>query len=130
MIALKLRFFINLAVAMKRNISAILLLTVFLSLQFGKVASYLYCEWQAEIIQNKTDCGCDDHLTSIFEHDDDSPSKNDLAKNTVNEKLNEFSPRSFISIPQIALSSSNCFTEYNAELSESFIDSPFHPPIV
>jgi len=65
----------------------------------------------------------------MFAHNDDDSSKNDLAKNTVNEKLNEFTPRSFISIPQIALSSSNCFTEYNAPLSESFIDSPFHPPI-
>ncbi len=113
---------------MRRNISAILLLTVFLSLQFGKVATYLYCKWQAEIIQNKTDCGCEDHLTSMFEHSDDS-SKNDLSNNTVNEKLNEFTPRSFITISQIILSSSNCFTEYQAELSESFIDCPFHPPI-
>lgn len=114
---------------MKRSVSAILLLTVFVSLQFGKVATYLYCKWQAEIIQNKTDCDCDDHLTSIFEHNDDT-SNNDLTKNTVNEKLNEFTPRSFITISQVTLSSSNCFTEYNAELSESFIDSPFHPPIV
>ena len=113
---------------MKRNISAILLLTVFLSLQFGKVASYIYCKWQAEIIQSKTDCGCDDHLTAMFDHDDDAP-KNDLSKNTVNEKLNEFTPKSLIEVQQIVLSSSNCFTEYNAELSESFIDSPFHPPI-
>ena len=113
---------------MRRNISAILLLAVFLSLQFGKVAGYIYCKWQAEIIQNKPGCGCDEHLISIFEHDDDS-SKNDLAKNTVNEKLNEFTPKSFITIPQIDLSSSNCFTEYNAALSESFMDSPFHPPI-
>ena len=114
---------------MRRNISAILLLTVFLSLQFGKVASYLYCKWQAEIIQNKPDCGCDDHLISMFNHHDDDPSKNDLSKITLNEKLNEFTPRSFISIAPIALSSSKCFAEYNAELSESFIDSPFHPPI-
>ena len=114
---------------MKRNISAILLLTVFLSMQFGKVATYLYCKWQAEIIQNKSDCGCDDHLTAMFEHKDDS-SKNDLSKITVNEKLNEFTPKSFIGISQIVLSSPNCFTEYNAELSESFLDSPFHPPII
>lgn len=114
---------------MKRNISAILLLTVFLSLQFGKVATYLYCKWQAEIVQNKADCGCDDHLSSMFEHNDDT-SENDLSKITVNEKLNEFTPRPFINISQVLISSPNCFTEYNAELSESFIDSPFHPPIV
>ena len=127
--ALKLRFFINLDSAMKRRICAILLMTVFLSLQFGKVASYIYCKWQAEIIQNKPDCGCDDHLVSLFTHHDDDSSKNDLSKITLNEKLNEFTPRSFITIPPIVLSSSTCFTEYTTELSESFIDSPFHPPI-
>lgn len=113
---------------MRRRISSILLLLVFLNLQLGKVAGYIYCKWQAEIVQNKPDCGCDDHLTSMFEHDDDS-SKNDLTKNTVNEKLNEFSPKPLIDIPQFVLSSSDCFTEYTAGLSESYIDSPFHPPI-
>ena len=113
---------------MRRRISSILLVLVFLGLQFGKVASYIYCKWQAEIIQNNPDCGCNDHLTAMFDHNDDSP-KNDLPKSTVNEKLNEFTPKSFIEVQQIVLSSSDCFTEYNAELSESFIDSPFHPPI-
>jgi hypothetical protein len=114
---------------MRRNISAILLLTVFLSLQFGKVATFLYCKWQAEIIQNKPDCGCDQHLASMFTHHDDDSSKNDLSKITLNEKLNEFTPRSFINVPPIVFSSDKCFAEYNPELSESFIDSPFHPPI-
>lgn len=113
---------------MKRTISAILLVIVFISLQFGKVASFIYCKWQAEVIQNNPACGCDDHLISMFDRDDDSPD-NDLSKNTVNEKLNEFTPKSLIEVHQIVLSSSNCFTEYNAELSETFIDSPFHPPI-
>ncbi|HET6721920.1 MAG TPA: hypothetical protein VFH07_04185 [Chitinophagaceae bacterium] len=113
---------------MKRTISAILLVIVFISLQFGKVASYIYCKWQAEVIQNYAACGCDDHLISMFDSNDDS-SNMDLSKNTVNEKLNEFTPKPLIEVQQIVLSSSNCFTEYNAELSESFIDSPFHPPI-
>jgi len=114
---------------MRRRISSILLLLVFLGLQFGKVAGYIYCKWQAEIIQNKSDCGCDDHLVTMFEHSDDDPSNNDLSKNTVNEKLNEFTPKSLIEVQQIVFLSSGCFTEYNAELSESFIASPFHPPI-
>lgn len=129
MIGVKLRFFINLVLAMKRTISAILLVSVFISLQFGKVASYIYCKWQAEVIQNNPACGCDDHLISMFGANDDS-SNNDLSKNSVNEKLNEFTPKSLIEVQQIFFSSSNCFTEYKADLSESFIDSPFHPPIV
>jgi|SRR5687767_5998622 len=114
---------------MKRKTGSILLLMVFLSLQFGKVASYIYCKLQAEVIQNKPDCGCDDHLASMFAQHEDEDSAKDLSKITLNEKLNEFTPRSFINIPQLVLSSPDNFTEYNAELSESYPDSPFHPPI-
>ena len=114
---------------MRMKNSAILLLLVFLSLQFGKVATYLYCKFQFEIVQNKTDCGCNDHLVTMFDHNDDGDPKNDLSKNTLNEKLNEFTPKTVVEIQQFILSSSNCFTEYNSALSENFPDSPFHPPI-
>ena len=113
---------------MRRRVASILLLFVFFSLQFGKVASYLYCKWQAEVVQNKPDCGCDDHLTSMFDHKDDT-SKNDHSKITLNEKLNEFTPKTFITIPQPFISFEKTFTEYNSSLSESFLESPFHPPI-
>ena len=115
---------------MRKNISAILLLIVFISLQFGKVASYLYCKWQAEIIQNKADCGCDDHLVAMFEHHDDDAAKNDLSKNTLHQKLNEFAPKAMIEIPPIISALHHGFTEYDSSLSESFLGSPFHPPIV
>ena len=114
---------------MRRNISAILLLIVFFCLQFGKVTSYLYCKWQAEIVQNKQDCGCDNHLVAMFDHKDDT-SKHDQAKNTLSEKLSEFTPKATIIAPQVFSSFQKNFTEYNSSLSESFLDSPFHPPIV
>ena len=114
---------------MRRKFSAILILSVFLSLQYGKIASYLYCKWQAEIVQNKPDCGCEDHLTSMFDHNDES-SANSLSKTTLTEKLNEFTPKTIIEVPQIILSSSDGFTEYNSDLSKRFIGTPFHPPIV
>lgn len=114
---------------MRQKLSAILIVVVFFSLQYGKIATYLYCKFQVEIVQNKPDCGCSDHLVTMFEHNDDDPSKNDLPKNTVNEKLNEFTPKPLVEIQQGILSFAKCFTEYNAELSESFPDSPLHPPI-
>ena len=80
-------------------------------------------------MQNKPGCGCEDHLTSMFDHNDDA-SHNSLSKITLTEKLNEFTPKTIIDIPQIILSSSDDFTEYNADLSTSFIGTPFHPPIV
>jgi len=79
-------------------------------------------------VQNKADCGCENHLTSMFDHNDDA-STNSLSKSTVAEKLNEFTPKSIIEIPQIILSSSDVFTEYNSNLSKNFIGTPFHPPI-
>ena len=113
---------------MRRPISSILLIAVFISLQFGKVATYLYCKWQAEIVQSKTDCGCDEHLVSMFDHKDDA-AKGDPSKITMNEKLNEFTPKDLITPPQVFISFQKSFTEYNSSLSEIFIDAPFHPPI-
>lgn len=113
---------------MRRSLSAILLIAVFVSLQFGKVATYLYCKWQAEIVQNNSDCGCDDHLASMFDHKDDT-SKGDQSKSTLNEKLNEFTPKALITVPQVFISFQKSFTEYNSSLSESYLEAPFHPPI-
>jgi hypothetical protein len=115
---------------MRQKLSAILIFVVFISLQYGKIATYLFCKWQAEIIQNKPDCGCTDHLNSMFDHNDNDSSDNSLSKNTVAEKLNEFTPKTIIEAPQIILSSPDGFTEYNADLSKSFVGTPFHPPIV
>ena len=113
---------------MRRTISAISLLLVFFSLQFGKITAYIYCKLQAEVVQNKPDCGCDNHLVSLFDHKDDT-SKHDQTKNILSEKLNEFTPKSSIIAPQIFISFQKNFTEYNSSLSESFLESPFHPPI-
>lgn len=114
---------------MRRRVSAILLLAVFFSLQFGKIASYLYCKFRAEVVQNLKDCGCDDHLVSMFEHNDDNAS-NDIAKISLSEKLNEFMPGQFLEIQKDLSPLVKSFTDYTSSLSESFIASPFHPPAV
>ena len=115
---------------MRRKFSAILILSVFLALQYGKIVTYLYCKWQAEVVQNKPDCGCEDHLSSMFDHNDDGSSDNSLSKNTLTEKLNEFTPKTIIEAPQVILSVSYGFTEYNSDLGKCFLGTPFHPPIV
>ena len=115
---------------MRQKLSAILILVIFFSLQYGKAASYIYCKWQAEIIQNKPDCGCEDHLTSMFDHNNDDSSANSLSKTILTEKLNEFTPKIIFEVPESILSSSDDFTEYNSDLSKIFTGTPFHPPIV
>jgi len=80
-------------------------------------------------VQNNPGCGCEDHLTSMFAHNDDESTNNSLSKSTVTEKLNEFTPKSTIEAPQVILSSSDDFTEYISDLGKSFTGTPFHPPI-
>jgi hypothetical protein len=111
---------------MRQIIPAILLLFVFFSLQFGKISTYLFCKWQAEAVQNSGDCGCDDHLISMFDKDG-SDAKSSL-KIVLSEKLSEFSPQSFFEIYQPVNLSVQGFAGYKAALSERFIAAPFHPP--
>ena len=115
---------------MRRTFSAILILFVFLSLQFGKVATYLYCKWQAEVVQNKPDCGCNEHLLTMFDHNE--PTENgSLAKNTIQEKITEYSQKLFtVDLSLAAQLEKNCFAEYDSALPKNFIAAPFHPPAV
>jgi len=54
----------------RRIVSAIAVLLVFFSLQYGKVAEYLYCEAQAKVVlQQAADCGCDQYLIAMFGED-------------------------------------------------------------
>jgi hypothetical protein len=113
---------------MRRKISSILILGVFLSLQFGKIVNYLYCKWQMEIVLNLPDCDCDDHLVALFDHTEDGENKA-RAKYTLNKKITEFS----YTIPEIDLSpeynlKKNRFLEFVSPLLTSFIPTPFQPP--
>jgi hypothetical protein len=114
---------------MRRNISAILILTIFLSLQFGKITTWLYCKWQAEIVLNQPDCSCDDHLAAMFQHDDGTG--NGLSKIIFTEKINEYPPPASLTGLSVFLQQKkNRFAVYDSPLLKSFIASPFHPPAV
>lgn len=54
---------------MLRKTLASILILVFFSLQYGKVASYWYCKWQADQQQLK-DCGCESHLEELVADSD------------------------------------------------------------
>lgn len=112
---------------MGKKLPAILILTVFLGLQFGKIATYLYCKWQAEITMNQPDCGCDDHLAAMFQHDDGA--ENRLSKVIFIEKINEYPPQPFLAgLSVFVQQKKNCFAEYDSPLLKNFLASPFHPP--
>jgi hypothetical protein len=113
---------------MRKKLSSILILAVFFSLQYGKVASYLYCKWQQEVVQGMTDCGCDDHLVTMFNHDGDE-NQDSQAKITLNEKITEFPPVAFISLAARPTIGKVVFSLYNSSLAENFMPTPFHPPL-
>ena len=112
---------------MRRKFSVILILSVFLSLQYGKIANYLYCKWQAEIVQNLKDCGCESHLAGMF-----SEKSNDgLSPITVKEVISEY----IVELPDYYLPSAPTFTisqfaEYDSPLLNGFTPSSFRPPSV
>ena len=113
---------------MRRRVSAILILFVFLSLQFGKITTYLYCKWQAEVVQNQPDCGCDKHLTTLFDHDE-TGATGSIAKIAFKEKITEYSPQPFIVNLLVDYGQKkSCFAGYDSPLLKIFITPPFHPP--
>lgn len=41
-------------------------------MQYGKITNYLYCEWQAKVVQSLPDCDCVQILNGVFEHSEDN----------------------------------------------------------
>ncbi len=111
---------------MRRIVSAITVLLVFFSLQYGKVAEYLYCEVQAKVIlQQATDCGCDQYLIEMIGED----GSDGFAATPIKEKPAEF----FTTIATITneLNFSIPYTNHiicASGLLNQFPEPAFHPP--
>jgi hypothetical protein len=113
---------------MRRIISSILSLTVFLFLQYGNIASYYYCKWQAEQRQSLVDCGCEIHLESVFggvQHHDGITTP-DIKLPVFDLAISKSIVTPLISIHTISSTDIN----YSTSLLEGFSLLPFHPPIV
>lgn len=80
------------------------------------------------MVLNQTDCGCENHLVTMFNHDEPGTDSS-LSKITLSEKLNEFCPKSFIGLPPSVFNFHQNFADYHAAISDTFIAPPFHPPI-
>lgn len=112
---------------MRKNGAGILFLLVFLSLQFGNMALYVYCKWQATVVQQQQDCGCDTHLTTVFEKKDRSADTPVIS--SFNETVKTFPPPSVDTYQRaVYVSSINYFAGYTPFLKPGFETSPFHPP--
>ncbi|WP_336517486.1 hypothetical protein [Pollutibacter soli] len=58
------------------RITAIFSISLLLMLQYGRITSFLYCEWEAKVIQQLPDCDCSLILTGVFDQDDDHSNTN------------------------------------------------------
>lgn len=61
---------------MLKRITAVLSISLLLMLQYGKITSYLYCEWEAKVIQQLPDCNCSHVLSGVFDQADDHSATN------------------------------------------------------
>lgn len=110
---------------MRRISSAIVILLVFFSFQYGKVMTYLYCKWQAEKVQQLKDCGCEQHLTGLFA---DGPSES--APATLKEFAFEYSEKHEVLNLQIPVEPVVCKTgELNNAYQFLFTPGLLRPPI-
>ena len=111
---------------MRRIVSAIAVLLVFFSLQYGKVAEYLYCEAQAKLVlQQATDCGCEHYLIAMFGED----GSDGFAASPIKEKPAEF----FTAIVTITNELNHCIPSTDHIIQSSgvlnqFPEPAFHPP--
>jgi hypothetical protein len=112
----------------RRIFSSILILFVFCTLQYGKIATYLYCKWQAEVVLQLKDCGCETHLVSLFEHESGEGISATTIKEITVEYINEW-PVNWLS-PLSPLGSISSFAEYDSSLLQSCISPVFRPPVI
>lgn len=113
---------------MRRILSSILSLAVFLLLQYGNIATYYYCKWQAEQQQPLVDCGCEVHLESVFggsQHEDG------ITAPDIKVQVFDYTISKSIIAP-LTSNSNSIFDEesYCDVLLDGFSVLPYHPPIV
>lgn len=101
------------------------MLLVFLTMQYGKLASYLYCKWQAEMVQKLKDCGCETHLAAIFS--EKSPLNE--ARNAVKEIAFEYQQNLCIEILFLVNSKfTTSYLDYKDPVLDRSIMPAFRPP--
>jgi hypothetical protein len=110
---------------MRRKLVAISMLVVFLTLQYGKVATYLYCKWQAEVVQQLKECGCESHLAAIFTEKSpltDSPE-------AIKSMAFEYHQQLRIAVPVfVADKDPDCFIDGDTPLTNRPVQPALRPP--
>lgn len=112
---------------MRRQVLSILFLLAFVSIQYGKLANYLYCKYQAEIIQQLEDCGCESHLVGMFSQKLPDTQNNPGLKEVAFEFQQQISTPAFSGTIN---SNTGLFAEYDSPISCRAIAPALRPPTV
>ena len=110
---------------MRKKVIAISMLCVFFVIQYGKVATYLYCKWQAEVVQQLKDCGCESHLAGMLSAKTPMADAPHAVKGTSFENIQDIS----FGVPASSSSESHLqFADYNSSLISRTTRPAFRPP--
>ena len=101
------------------------MLFVFFVIQYGKVATYLYCKYQAEVVQQLKDCGCESHLAGMFSAKVPVADGPNAVKGTSFEYIQDLS---FVLPTAFASDKSLQFADYNASLIKRTLPPALRPP--
>ena len=111
--------------SLKKFLAILIISFAFAALQGGKIAAYLICKWQMEVVQKQANCDCEKHLNGIEAQTTSSPSPAAVLK----EKPAEHFVNTFYSFnhPKHGADSIS-FNAFDYPLSKGFTLSCFHPP--
>jgi hypothetical protein len=113
---------------MRRMISAIMILVVFISFQFGKMIVYVYCKWQSEVIQQKAACDCERHLVSIYSQA--GIAGNNFVHVVSPGLIREFPPEPIITgLTGLQPAGKNFPPDRDVPLKTRFLSAFFRPPV-
>jgi len=110
-----------------RKFIAIAFLFVFTVLQYGKIASWLYCELRVEITNQKTThCDCE---KIVADNNKQEPASTPHS-HTLKDKLSEPYTTSAEEIISAVVINTSCFSSIANHLQAGFPSPLYHPPSI
>jgi len=109
-----------------RKIFAISFLLLFITMQYSKLLSWLYCELRVELTSEKiVHCDCEKKLTDVNNKFPPASTPHSHLKEKLNEPYTSaISETKFVP----AILTTSCFGSSLNDLQRGFSDPPYHPP--
>ena len=110
-----------------KTLAFLFVMTGFLSVQGGRVTTYLLCKWESAVLEQQLKCDCEKHL---YEADGPQNNHHDPLKTSLKEKESECFLYQFENIQINTTDKVKSFQSSNHSfLIKGFVVNVFHPPI-